>query len=43
MRANYPPIEEEHIVVDTSKETPGMSAEKIINYLSRMNMKNSKN
>ena len=40
---NYQPIEEEHVVVDTSKETSGISAEKIISHLSRMNMKNSKN
>jgi predicted kinase len=40
MKANYQPLEEEHIVVDTSKETPGMSAEKIINHLSRKNIKN---
>lgn len=43
MKANYQPIEEEHIVVDTSKESPGMIAEKIINQLSRTNMKNNKN
>ncbi len=35
MKANYQPLEEEeeeHVVVDTSKESPGMNAEKIINH-----------
>ena len=43
MKANYQPIEEEHIVVDTSKGSSGMIAEKIINYISRMDMKKKNN
>jgi len=43
MKANYQPIQEEHIVVDTSKESPCIIAEKIINQLSRTNMKDNKN
>ena len=44
MKANYQPILQEHIVVDTSKESPNVNAAKIINQLSRVSMKkNSKN
>lgn len=38
MKATYQPIEEEHIVVDTSKESPSINAAKILNHISRMDM-----
>ena len=43
MKATYQPIEEEHIVVDTCKESPSMNAAKIINQISTINTKNNKN
>ena len=44
MKATYQPIEEEHIVVDTSKESPNVNAAKIVNQISRINtQKNNKN
>ena len=44
MKANYQPIQEEHIVVDTSKESPNVNAAKIVNQISRINTKkNNKN
>ena len=39
MKATYQPIEEEHIVVDTSKESPSINASKILNHMSRMDTK----
>ena len=39
MKANYQPIQQEHIVVDTSKESPNVNAAKIINQLSKISMK----
>jgi predicted kinase len=43
-KANYQPIQEEHIVVDASKESPNVNAEKIVNQISRINTKkNNKN
>ena len=43
MKATYQPIEEEHIVVDTSKESPSVNAAKILNHISSMDMKNKEN
>ena len=44
MKANYQPIEEEHTVVDTSKESPNVNAAKIVNQISGINtQKNNKN
>ena len=43
MKATYQPIEEEHIVVDTSKESPSKNAAKIINEISRINKKKNNN
>ena len=40
MKATYQPIEEEHIVVDTSKESPSNNAAKVINQISKMANKN---
>jgi hypothetical protein len=40
MKATYQSIEEEHIVVDTSKESPSSNAAKIINHISKMANKN---
>ena len=42
MKTTYQPIEEEHIVVDTSQQSPGMNAAKIISQILR-NKKNDKN
>jgi predicted kinase len=36
MKTTYQPIEEEHIVVDTSQQSPSMNAAKIINQISRI-------
>jgi predicted kinase len=41
MKATYQPIEEEHIVVDTSKESPSINAAKIINHISRMDIESN--
>jgi hypothetical protein len=41
MKATYHPIEEEHFVVDTSKESPSISAAKIINHISRMDIESN--
>lgn len=43
MKATYQPIEEEHIVVDTSQQSPSINAAKIINHISRINKKKNKN
>jgi predicted kinase len=43
MKGTYQPIEEEHIVVYTTKESPSINAAKIINHISRINKKNYKN
>ncbi len=43
MKATYQPIEEEHIVVDTSQQPPSINAAKIINHISRINKKKNKN
>jgi predicted kinase len=42
MKTTYQPIEEEHIVVDTSQQSPGMNAAKIISQILR-NKRNDKN
>ncbi len=42
-KATYQPIEEEHIVVDTSQQPPSINAAKIINHISRINKKKNKN
>ena len=43
MKATYQPIDEEHIVVDTSKESPSINAAKILNHISRMDMMSNGN
>jgi predicted kinase len=43
MKATYQPIEEEHIVVDTSQQSPSMNAAKIISQILLRNKKNYKN
>jgi predicted kinase len=43
MKATYQPIEEEHIVVDTSKESPSINAAKILNHISRMDLMSNGN
>lgn len=40
MKATYQPIEEEHIIVDTSKESSSINAAKIINQISKIDNKN---
>ena len=39
MKSTYQPIEEEHIIVNTSQQSPAMNAAKIINDISRINKK----
>jgi hypothetical protein len=41
MKASYQPIGEQHIVVDTSKESPSINAAKIINHISRMDIESN--
>lgn len=43
MKSTYQPIEEEHIIVDTSQQSPSINAAKIINHISRINKKKNKN
>jgi predicted kinase len=43
MKAIYQPIEEEHIIIDTSQQSPSINAAKIINHISRINKKKNKN
>jgi predicted kinase len=43
MKATYQPIEEEHIVVDTSQQPPSINAAKIINHISTIYEKKNKN
>jgi predicted kinase len=40
MKAAYQPIKEDHIVVDTSQDSPSMNAAKIINQISRVKNNN---
>jgi predicted kinase len=42
MKSTYQPIEEEHIIVNTSQQSPAMNAAKIINHISRINKKKNK-
>jgi hypothetical protein len=42
MKSTYQPIEEEHIIVNTSQQSPAMNAAKIINHISRSNKKKNK-
>jgi predicted kinase len=43
MKAIYQPIEEEHIVIDTSQRSPSINAAKIINHISIIYEKKNKN